>query len=161
MRRSRACSRCTRTLSVEAGILDPTGFQARANRLIICWTPNSSSPCSRPVRSPAGCTAQSPRWGTWRRGTSAWAPAIPHGRLGLLPRGPAGQGLGILAQIREPRSCCPTAAKFNALIDAGAGRDLNDSGLILPEEMVDAGMPLRAALMVSVLRLVSESVRPD
>ena len=62
---------------------------------------------------------------------------------------------------REPHRCRPDAARHNALINAGAGHDLYGSGIMLLEEMVDAGMPLRAALMVSVLRLVSESVRPD
>ena len=43
--------------------------------------------------------------------------------------------------MREPYNLCPNAATYNAPTDACAGRDLYDSGMMLLEEMVDAGMP--------------------
>ena len=60
---------------------------------------------------------------------------------GYCRAGQLDSALGILAQRKESDSCCPNAAKCNALIDACQGRDLYDLGTTPLEEMVDAGMP--------------------
>ena len=55
--------------------------------------------------------------------------------------------------MRETSSCCPDAEAYNTPIDACAGRSLHDSDMVRLEEMVNAGIPLTAATMVSVMRL--------
>merc|ERR550532_1610145 len=76
---------------------------------------------------------------------------------GYCREGRLDRAFGVLAQMKASDCCRPDTATYNTLIDACAARELHDSGMLLLEEMEEAGVPVTSSTLASIMRLCGPS----